>query len=124
MLFLGFFLCVFSFLVENAGVRRRPERTSQPGLERGAEQGRHSADIRGAQREIDDLRAVGRKERIGRGILTNKLLLSRKGSGVCACPCVSLSYGVARASLAQAPVHAAERRESRSRRVAVFRTFV
>lgn len=31
------------------------------GLERKTERGRHSADIRRVQKEIDDLRAIGRK---------------------------------------------------------------
>lgn len=85
MFFFLFLSEFFIFLVKKKSRGKKKTLAGRLGLERGAEQERHSADIRGVQREIDDLRAAGRKERIDRGILSNKLLLSRKGQwSVCA----------------------------------------
>lgn len=63
--------------------KARPERRKKK-----LEGGWHSADIRKVLKEIDDLWASGRRDRRDRGILTNKLLLRRKGS---ACVCVYVS---------------------------------
>lgn len=75
------------------------EKKSKAGLEKRKKFGGgwHSADIRKVLKEIDDLRASGRRDRRDRGILSNKLLLRRKGSAcvcvyvsVCLCECVCM----------------------------------
>lgn len=59
------------------------------GLERTTQQGRHSADIRRVQKRLMISGPLGAGERIDRGILTNKLLLSRKAC-VRLCVCITV----------------------------------
>lgn len=59
------------------------------GLERKTQQGRHSADIRRVQKRLMISGPLGAGERIDRGILTNKLLLSRKAC-VRLCVCITV----------------------------------